>query len=137
VGTLVEVRGGNGRPEARGSFYEARVVQHAAPHRVRVQWACRLGDSRDEENGASVDEDELLRPHGHVRGERFQVGEEVEAYWAEENSWWEASVKSVESSAYTVRWKYEYGDEPSVMRVKLSQVRKPMPMELKRRKKGE
>jgi hypothetical protein len=138
LGTLVEVRGGNGRPGARGSYYEAKVVEHTEPHQVRVQWACRPGPARDEDSVAVMDEDELLRPHGHVRGERFQIGERVEAYWAREKSWWDATVCGADNSSYTVRWEFDYGDGATqTTRVKTNQVRKPMPIELKRRKKSE
>ncbi len=131
VGERVEVAGGDGSPQAAGSFYEGRVASLSGAHRVKVQWDCR-GDGEHEL--VSVDEDELLRPHGHVRGDRYRVGEEVEIYWGQENSWWQATVTGVESGGYRVRWKYDYGEDEEEKRVKPSQMRRALPLDQKRRK---
>jgi hypothetical protein len=49
-GSLVEVAGGDGSPQALGSFYEGVVVeQNASTGRVRVKWSCLDSIAKDDD----------------------------------------------------------------------------------------
>ncbi len=109
-GSLIEVAGGNGSPEAVGSFYEGVIVKESKPGRYHVRWCFMNGDD-DDDGLASVEADELLEPQQRIRGETFETGDDVEVYWPGECSWWEACVVGTDTSGYIVRWKHVYGDE--------------------------
>ncbi len=163
LGTLVEVRGGNGLPGARGSFYEVSRSNGRGKRRCcavpivfspfqqvnqrekqtvlfffffpshHLAKGPRGGARRAAPRAGAVGVPVRRFARRRQRGQRGRG----RAAAAPRSRARRASIHGVDATGYTVRWKYDYGDGVApTSRVKSSHVRKPMPLELKRCKKS-